>query len=179
MGRLAQSLGLMNAIVPVPKFASKLNALLAAFSEQTYLSLVLSHDMAAELGSEQIAKAYQSGSWPAQDWAEQSMARAKVDRTLLKRSVLMSAALAGFFAMLALLVAIIVGKVHPSLPADLGKFLAAIGAWLLAWAAFLSLYPARPSFRSNLLHEVAHVTLLKALLCAGTALAAVGALWWQ
>ena len=169
----------MNAIVPVPKFASTLKALLAAFSEQTYFSLVLSHDLAAELGSEQIATAYHLGSWPAQDWAQQSLTRARVDRRLLKRSVFMSATLAGLLALLALLVAIILGKVHSSLPGDLGKFLAAVGAWLLAWAAFLSLYPARPSFRSNLLHEIAHATLLKALLCVGTAFAAVGALWWQ
>ena len=169
----------MNAIVPTPQFATKPNALLAAFSDRTYFSLVLSHDLAAELGSEQVAKAYHSGSWPAQDWAQQSMARAMVDRSLLKRSVLMSATLAGMLALLALLVAVVLRKVNPSLPSDVGKFMAAVGAWLLAWAAFLPLYPARPSFRANLLHEVAHATLLKVLLCVGTAFAAVGALWWQ
>lgn len=169
----------MNATVPVPKFASALKALWAAFSEQTYFSLVLSHDLAAELSSEQIAEAYHLGSWPAQDWAQQSLARARVDRTLLKRSLFMSGKLSGLLALLAILVAIIVGKVHPSLPADLGKLLAAVGAWMLAWAAFLPLYPVRLSFRSNLLHEVAHATLLKALLCVGTTFAAVGAMWWQ
>jgi hypothetical protein len=169
----------MNAIVPAPKLASSLKALWAAFSEPTYLSLVLAHNLAAELGSEQIAAAYRSGTWPAPDWAQQSLERARVDRRLLKRSLIMSATLAGLLALLAVLAAIILGKVHPSLPADPGKSLAALGAGLLAWAAFLPLYPARPSFCTNLLHEVAHATLLKALLGVGTTFAAIGALWWQ
>ena len=169
----------MNSFVPAPKFASTLKAILAIFNEQIYLSLVLSHNLAAELGSEQIAKAYHSGTWPLQDWAQQSLASARVDRTLLKRSVFMSATLAAILALLALLVTIIFGKVHPALPVNLGKFLAAIGAWLLAWAAFLPLYPARSSIRANLLHEVAHATLFKALLFVGTAFAIAEALWWQ
>lgn len=123
----------MNAIVPVPKFASTLKALLAAFSEQTYFSLVLSHDLAAELGSEQIATAYHSGSWPAQDWAQQSLARARVDRRLLKRSVFMSATLAGLLALLALLVAIILGTWKSAFVIARGPWEVPGGRWSMAF----------------------------------------------
>lgn len=169
----------MNTQVPAPKRASWFEALWAAFSERAYFSFVLPHDLAAELGSEQIASAHRSGQWPAASWAQETLERARLDRDKLKRSMFRSATLASLFVLLAVVVAAALGKVHPSLSVDPGKVSAGVGAWLLAWAAFLPLYPARPSYRTDLLHEVAHLTLIKALLVLGTSLAALGALWWQ
>jgi hypothetical protein len=90
-----------------------------------------------------------------------------------------SAGLASLFVVLAVVTAVLLGKVHSSLSPDPGKACASVGAWLLAWSAFLPLYPARGSYRADLLHELAHSTLMKALLIVGTSLAALGALWWQ
>ena len=91
----------------------------------------------------------------------------------------LSARLASLLLVLAIGVAVILGKVHPSLSLDLGKVCTGVGAWLFAWAAFLPLYPVRGSFRTDLLHEVAYGAVIKALLVVGTSLASLGALWWQ
>lgn len=169
----------MNSQLPVPKRASSLQAVWAAFREDAYFSLVLPHNLAAELGSEQIAAAYRSSAWPAANWREVTLEQARTDRVKLKRSMYLSARFASLVVMLAVIVAAMMGKVHPSLSPDLGKVCAGVGAWLLTWAAFLPLYPVRGSFRTDLLHEVAYGALIRALLIVGSAFAALGALWWQ
>ena len=169
----------MDAQLPTPKRVSLLQALWAAFSKTAYFSLVLPHNLAAELGSEQIASAYQSDAWPAANWSQATLEQSRTDLLKLKRSMYLSAKLASLLLVLAVVVATILGKVHPSLSLDLGKVCAGVGAWLLAWAAFLPLYPVRGSFRTDLLHEVAYGALIKALLVVGTSFAALGALWWQ
>ena len=169
----------MSTQLPEPKRASRRQALLAAFSKDCYFSLVLPHNLAAELAPEQIASAYRQGKWPKQDWPETATKQAQIDRDLLKRSILLSAKCASSLALLVFLMLIAIEKVHPSLPADFGKAFVGVGTWALVWGTFLQFNPARLSFRADLLHEVAHAQLVRVLFAAGTAIAAVGAFWWQ
>lgn len=177
--RLCRTLGIMSTALPVPHRASKPQALSAAFVGALHLKLALSHNLAAELGSEQIASAYQSGAWPPPSWARDAEDRARADFSSLRRSIARSATVAGALAVTAVGVAAALGKVHPGLPPDFGKVAAVVGATVITWGAALQLYPARATWRGTFLHEVAHATLVRALLILGSALAGLGALWWQ
>lgn len=176
---LPRTLDLMSAALPVPQRASQLQALAAAFVEALHLKLALSHNLAAELGSAQIAAAFQSGAWPPPHWARDTEDRARADFSSLRRSITRSAMVAGALAVAAVGVAAVLGKVHPGLPPDFGKIAAAVGATLITWGAVLQLYPARATWRGTFLHEVAHATLVRVLLILGSVVAALGALWWQ
>jgi hypothetical protein len=169
----------MNATIPQPQHATLLQALGSAFSDRLYFDLVLPHNLAAELGAEQIAVAHKAGSWPSADWAQRSLAQAAADLAKLRRSIRMSASVALTLLALGLVLAAVFGKVHPSLPADPGKVAALVGATLLTWGAVLQLYPARASWRGAMLHEVAHSLLARVLLIVGSVLAVLGGLWWQ
>ena len=168
----------MNSSIPPPQRATLLQALGAAFIDKLYLKLALPHNLAAELGSDQIAAAYRAGTWPSPEWPQRSQGEALADLSKLKRSIRISASIALSFAALGLLLAAAFGKVHPSLPADFGKIITSVGAMLLTWGAVLQLYPARGSWRATMLHEVAHAALVRMLIIAGSALAALGTLWW-
>lgn len=169
----------MHLSIPPPQRATSLQALGAAFIDTLYLKLALPHNLAVELGSDQIAAAYGAGTWPSSEWPQDSLAKAIADLSKLKRSIRVSALIALSLAVLGLLLAAAFGKVHPSLPVDFGKVIASVGATLLTWGAILQLHPARASVRATMLHEVAHAMLVRSLIIAGSALAAAGVLWWQ
>lgn len=165
--------------LPSPRLASGFAAAIAILNQRRFLTLAQMHNLAAELGSTQMAKAYADGTFPATRWQAEvvSMATRQLNefRGVLARSFLKALliAVAAFGALAA------VGKVGPALPIDYGKAITAIGLGAAAWGTSIQVHPVEPTFRRNYLHEVAQGFVMNALIIGGLFLSAVGALWWQ
>jgi hypothetical protein len=169
----------MDTTLPTPRLTTPAQAVLAILSRERHLEHAIPHNLAAELGSTQIAAAFQIGSWPPPGWREQTL-RDATDRFLrLRNDILWSGLAASGLLLLALAVAALFGKLYPSLPLDYGKLVTAIGATVAAWGTFLQLSAPNRTYRGNLLHEVTHTSVVVLLVAAGIAMAGIGSLWWQ
>jgi hypothetical protein len=135
--------------------------------------------LAAELESDQIASAYKSGAWPPADWVEKSLLQSTERLRQLRRSLALSGALAALLAVVGLTAAVVLGKIHFSLPLDYGKCVSAAGAGLAAWGTFLQFRQPPRTFRGTLIHEVIHSRVVRLLAITGFTLALLGTLWWQ
>jgi len=177
--RLPWALGTMYPGLPSPKLASGFAAAIATLNRRRFVALAQTHNLAAELGSAQMAKAYADGTFPATRWQAEvdSIATRQLNefRNVLARSFLKALliAVASFGALAA------VGKVGPTLPIDYGKVITAIGLGVAAWGTIIQVRSVEPTFRRNYLHEVAQGFVMNALIIGGLFLGAVGALWWQ
>jgi len=169
----------MTKSLPTPKLANPVQAVLAIRSRARFLECAIPHNLAAELGSDQIAAAFQTGSWPPAEWRERTLHDAAIHFMQLRRDLLQSGLMAVLLLLLALAVAATLGKVHPTLPADYGKVITTIGASVAAWGTLLQFRGPSRTYRGNLLHETAHTSLVLLLVVAGIALAGLGSLWWQ
>ncbi|MBB1076087.1 hypothetical protein HUU62_16900 [Rhodoferax sp. 4810] len=165
--------------LPSPKLANGFAAAIASMNRRRFLTLAQTHNLAAELGSSQMAKAYADGTFSATRWlaeVEPTAARqldelrSVLVRSLLKTVVIVVVALGALAA---------VGKVGTTLPIDHGKAITAIGLGAAAWGTIIQVRPVEPTFRRNYLHEVAQGFVMNALIIGGLLLGAVGALWWQ
>jgi hypothetical protein len=165
--------------LPSPKLASGFAAAIAILNRRRFLTLARTHNLAAEFGSTQMAKAYAGGTFPATRWQAEveSIAIRQLNelRSVLARSFLKALVIA--IAVLAALAAI--GKVGTTLPIDYGKVITAIGLGAAAWGTIIQVRPVEPTYRRNYLHEVAQGFVMNALIIGGLFLGAVGALWWQ
>lgn len=165
--------------VPNPKRAGAMAALFSLLNTERHLALAISHNLAAELESSQMADAYRNGLFPKATWHSETEARALLDLAELRRTLLNTGVRAIAIALAALAIVAATGKVHPSLPVDYGKVVAWVGGTCAAWAGLLQLSPIRQTFRRTMLHEVAHSAAATHLGFVGVLLAAVGGLWWQ
>jgi hypothetical protein len=165
--------------LPSPKLAGGFAGAIATLNRRIFLTLAQTHNLAAELGSTQMAKAYADGTFPAAKWRAEveTIAARQLDelRSVLFRSFIKS----GCIALAALGALAAVGKVGTTLPIDHGKVITAIGLGAAAWGAIIQVKPVEPTFRRNYLHEVAQGFVMNTLIIGGVLLGAVGALLWQ
>lgn len=70
------------------------------------------------------------------------------------------------------------GKVHPSLPLDVGKCSSMVGAWLGGWGAWLALKDGRRSWKGGRPDELARAGLFRLLFAPGVLFSVFGAGWW-
>lgn len=84
----------------------------------------------------------------------------------------------GLMVVLGVAALYLAGKVHPSLPLDLGKLCSVLGAWLSGWGAWLALKDGRPSWGGKRADELARAGLFRLLFAPGVLLSAFGAGWW-
>lgn len=162
-----------------PRYAGKLDALLCVLSRTRYERLVLPHNLAAELQSEQLARNFNAGTFPGPNWAADTLTVAESDLASLRGFFAKATTRAAVLGLVALAIAFALGKVNPSLPADFGKVASAAGALLAALGSFLQFSPPRETLKGNMLHEVAHSLLVRVFAAIGIVVAAVGGLWWQ
>lgn len=164
---------------PTPTKANTALALVSVLNCALHVRLAVSHNLASELESPQLAAAYKAGQYPSPSWTTETQNRAIGDlralRQILMKSLLQAMAIACVF----IGVTALLGKVSPSLPVDYGKTTSAIGAVLAAWAALLQLSPVRVTYRGSMLHERAYAAAVRVLAVLGVLLADVGSLWWQ
>lgn len=165
--------------LPLPKLASGLVATLATLNRGRFLAIARQHNLAAELGSDQMAKAFSEGTFPTTRWQLEVDVVATKQFNEIRRVLLRSFVWTLLVAALVLTVLVATGNVSTALPPDYGNSITAAGVGLAAWAGLLQLRPVEPTFRGNYLHEVAQGFILKALIVSGALLSAVGALWWQ
>ena len=177
--RLNSSVRPHTVILPLPKLAKPIHALLAVRSRARFVACAIPHNLAAQLGSSQIDSAYKAGAWPLAGWEETARMEAGNHHVQLRKELLRSGLTAVALSLLALIVAALFGKLDPSLPVDYGKLLTAFGSAVATWGAFFQLGAPSKTYRGNLLHEVAHTSIFALLLVFGIVLAAVGSLWWQ
>lgn len=165
--------------LPSPKLASGFAAAIASLNRRRFLTLALTHNLAAELGSTQMAKGYADGTFPATRWQTEVESIAARQLSELRGVLARSFVKAVLIAVAALVVLAVVGKVGTTLPIDYGKVITAIGLGAAAWGTIIQVRPVEPTFRRNYLHEVAQGFVMNALIIGGLLLGAVGALWWQ
>jgi len=165
--------------MPSPKHASGIAAAFSTLARGRFLALARTHNLAAELGSEQMANAFKDGTFPVARWQGEveliASKQLKEVRSVLIRSFLVTL----LIATLVLAALLATGKVGTSLPIDYGKLITAVGLGAAAWGTIIQLKPVEATFRRNYLHEVAQGFIMKALLSGGLLLGAIGALWWQ
>jgi hypothetical protein len=165
--------------LPLPKHASGLDAALATLASGRFLELARTHNLAAELGSEQMARAFAEGTFPVSRWQSEADLIAANQLKEIRRVLLRSFLLTSLIAAVALTVLVATGNVNTALPPDYGKSITAAGVATAAWGSLIQLRPVEPTFRRNFLHEVAQGFIVKALIGLGLFFSAVGALWWQ
>jgi hypothetical protein len=163
---------------PTPKFVTGVTALFAAFSRSRFLAIAVPHNLAAELSSPQIAEGHKSGSFPSAEWILGASEIANKQLNDLRRSLVKSAYISMSAAVVVVIALAVFGKVGPSLPADVGKLITAMGALSAGWASVLQLHPVQRTLREICIHEIAHKTAVWGALLNGVLLGAVGALWW-
>lgn len=165
--------------LPTPKLANGLAALFVAVNSSRFLAIAKPHNLAAELGSTQMAGAYRNGTFPAVKWLADAdtvaMRQLRELRETLKKSTKITISIA---AVVAIALAFS-GKIDPNLPIDSGKMVTALGALAAGWASVLQFHPVPRTFRGNFIHEVAHDAAVRTFFISGLFLGTVGALWWQ
>lgn len=165
--------------LPLPKRASGVIAALATLNRGRFLAIARQHNLAAELGSDQMAKAFSEGTFPITRWQREFDVIAAKQLNEIRRVLFRSFAWTLLIAALALTVLIATGNVSTALPPDYGKSITAAGVGVATWGGLIQLRPVEPTFRGTYLHEVAQGFILKVLIGCGVLLSAVGALWWQ
>ena len=169
----------MNQSLPPAKFANSVQALLSIRSRRAHLDHAISHNLAAELTSPQMAEGFRHGRWPPPGWQAQATADATERFLRLRKDIVYCALAALFVLVLAVIVAASFGRIDTALPVDQGKVVSSFGATVAAWGALLQLRTPARTYRGNFLHETTHASLVLALVVTGTALAAIVTLWWQ
>lgn len=165
--------------LPTPKLVNGLVALFASASRSRFLAFAKPHNLAAELGSNQMAEAYRNGTFPATRWLAEADSVAMCQLTELRETIKKSTKLTLGIAVVVAIALASFGKVDPNLPFDSGKVVTAIGALAAGWASVLQFHPVPRTFRGNFLHEVAHDAAVRTFFVCGVLLGTVGALWWQ
>lgn len=169
----------MYSALPLPKLVSGLAALFAAVSSSHFLAVAKPHNLAAELGSTQMANAYRNGTFPSAKWLAEADSVAIRQLAELRQVLKKSAQITIGIAVVVAIALAFFGKIDPSLPIDSGKLVTAAGAFAASWASVLQFHPVTRTFRGNCLHEVAHDATVRTFFVCGVLLGAVGALWWQ
>lgn len=169
----------MHPALPMPKLVSGLAALFSAVSSSHFLAVATPHNLAAELGSTQMANAYDNGTFPSAKWLVEADSVALRQLAELRRVLKKSAQITIGIAAVVAIALFIFGKIDLSLPIDSGKLVTAAGVFAATWASVLQFHPVNRTFRGNFVHEVAHDAAVRAFFVCGALLGAVGALWWE
>jgi hypothetical protein len=149
------------------------------FRYQTYLDMAVEHGMAVNLARPDLRRAYEVGTFPAADWRAEARRIADENANNLKRSMQSALLTTIAFVAVGFVMAVLLGKVNPSLPRDWGKILSVIGGFLAAWATLFELGGYSETFSGEALHELLHPVFFRAAFLPGLALATVGQLWWH
>lgn len=165
--------------LPAPKLVNGLVALFAAVDSSRFLAVAKPHNLAAELGSAQMADAYRNGIFPAARWLDKADSDAMRQLTELRETLKKSTRMTVGIAALVAIALALYGKFDPNLPVDSGKMVAALGALAAGWASVLQFHPVPRTFRGNFIHEVAHDAAVRTFFIVGVFLGAVGTLWGQ
>ena len=147
------------------------------FDRERYLRIAAEHEVAVSLRSAGYRASYEKGEYPKPGWESAAVDRARSHMQGLFSGLRRSLALTLAFAAVGGLIAFAFGKVHPLLPFAVGKALSLVGALFAAWATVFELGGYVHSFDGEVLHELLHPALFKAMFLPGLAVAAVGQLW--
>lgn len=169
----------MNSSRLDPIQTGKVNAFFSLFNERQHISLAVPHNLACILVAPDLAALYRAGSFPTEDSVTELQRNAIRNFSTLKKSIFFSFLLTVFISPVVLVVTIVLNKVHPSFNPDYGKIVSAVGAFLACWGAMLQFRPPEESFKGTMLHEKLHALIVGLLASVGSALAAIGAVWWQ
>lgn len=165
--------------LPAPKLVSGLAALFAAANRSRFLAVAKPHNLAAVLGSTQMAEAYRNGTFPSEKWLSEADSFAVRQLMELRETLKRSTKITLGIAVVVAIALAFFGKIDPNLPIDSGKMVTAWGALTAGWASILQFHPVPRTYRGNCLHEVAHDAAVRTFFVCGVLLGAVGALWGQ
>lgn len=160
--------------------ASKSKALLCLlFSHETYLDMAVSHVMAINLEASDLRQRFEEGSFPTPGWKAKARLSADAHAKELRGGMWSALKATMAFAMAGLMLAALLGKVHPALTLDWGKALSVVGGLLAAWATLFELGGYTETNSGEALHEKLRPMFFRAAFLPGLIFATAGQLWWQ
>jgi hypothetical protein len=149
------------------------------FSYERYLDLAVSHGMAINLKANDLRRAYDEGRFPKPGWEVEARVGADNHAKELKVGMRSAFTTTVAFAVAGLVLAAILGKVHPDLPVDWGKVMSVLGGLLAGWATLFELGGYAETFSGEALHETLRPVFFRSAFLPGLVLATAGQLWWQ
>jgi hypothetical protein len=177
---LPRALALMTSKSQPFKRASPSGAFVCfLFRYDKYLDMAVEHGMALNLEAHDLRAAYEAGRFPSANWQEEARSTADESARELKQSMKSALKTTLVFAATGLIVAVLLGKVHPTNPVDWGKVLSVAGGVLAAWATLFELGGYAQTYSGEALHEVVHPLFFRFAFLPGLTLATIGQLWWQ
>lgn len=149
------------------------------FRHQTYLDMAVSHGMAINLEARDLRRAFEEGKFPSAGWEADARVSAAKHAQELRKGMLSALISTIAFASVGLVLAAVLGKVHPTLPLDFGKLMSVFGGLLAAWATLFELGGYSETFSGEALHERLRPFFFRAAFLPGLIFATAGQLWWQ
>lgn len=162
-----------------PRASSSKAFLCLLFSHDTYLDMAVSHCMAINLEANDLRLAFDEGSFPEAGWETAARLSAGAHAKELRAGMWSALMTTVAFAVTGLMLAAVLGKVHPALPLDWGKVLSVVGGLLAAWATLFELGGYTETYSGEALHEKLRPVFFRAAFLPGLIFATSGQLWWQ
>ena len=140
--------------------------------------MAVSHGMAINLESSDLRRAFDEGKFPRADWRTEARLTAAGHAKELRGGIWTALITTSAFAIAGLVLAAMLGKVHPGFPMDWGKLLSVAGGLLAAWATLFELGGYSETYSGESLHERLRPIFFRAAFLPGLIFATVGQLWW-
>ncbi|WP_430229982.1 hypothetical protein [Nitrosomonas communis] len=147
------------------------------FAHERYLELAIRHNMAINLESRDILKAFQEGTYLKDGWEEELLERAKEAAAGVRRGIWSSFLMMAIALVVAIAIGYHFGKVSPELPLSWPKVFGLLGGFLTAWATLMELGGLMKTYSGETLHELIHPAFFRVLFIPGTLAVMVGLLW--
>lgn len=141
--------------------------------------MAVAHGMAINLEANDLRKAFDEGRFPSAGWEIRARSDADAHAKELRSGMWSALTTTLAFAVAGLMLAAVLGKVHPALPLDWGKMLSVVGGLLAAWATLFELGGYAETYSGEALHEKLRSTFFRAAFLPGLIFATAGQLWWQ
>lgn len=149
------------------------------FRHEAYLDMAVSHGMAINLEANDLRKAFDEGRFPSTGWEIVARSDADAHAKELRGGMWSALTTTLAFAVAGLMLATVLGKIHPALPLDWGKMLSVAGGLLAAWATLFELGGYAETFSGEALHEKLRPMFFRSAFLPGLIFATAGQLWWQ
>lgn len=147
------------------------------FARERYLDLAVHHAVALCSTNAQYQQSYAAGVFPSPQWIAETRSDLAAHATVVVRCFWSSLFVTCALVAVALLVALLLGRVAPDRPLDIGKFLSLLGGSLAGWATLFELGGNVATFSGKQLHEETHPVLFRVVFLLGVAIAAIGQVW--
>lgn len=138
--------------------------------------MAIVHNMAINLEASDLRAKYEKDEYPKAGWETEAKKYAEEDANYIQSRLITSLSWVLLGAIIATIVACLLGNINLSYPLSAEKCLTFIGSFLASWATLMELGGVLATWKGEALHEKIHPVLFQLLFVPGVCLVLTGIL---